>query len=99
MSQSSCPISSQLTPREYVRFWWAIIWRSSLLGFFAGSILGAVVGMILGALGYARFGAAGGAVAGGFANFVVSYFVIRHVLGKQFAGFKLVVERPAGIVS
>lgn len=49
--------------------------------------------MLLGVLGYARFGAAAGALAGGLANIVISYFVIRHVLTKQFAGFKLVVER------
>lgn len=91
--------SSQLTPREYVRVWWAIIWRNTLLGFVAGTILGGIAGMILSALGYARFGAAAGALAGGLANFVISYFVIRHVLAKQFAGFKLVVERRSESVS
>jgi hypothetical protein len=92
---STQPNSSELTPREYRRIWWAIIWRNSLWGFVAGTVFGAIAGIILSALGYERFGTAGGALAGALANFIVSYFVIRHVLAKQFAGFKLVVERRA----
>jgi len=48
---------------------------------------------LLAAFGYARFGAVAGAVAGGIANIAISFFVIRHVLAKRFAGFKLIVER------
>jgi hypothetical protein len=85
--------ASQLTPSEYLRVWWAIIWRNSLFGFIAGSLLGGLAGALLAAFGYARFGAAAGAVAGGIANIAISFFVIRHVLAKRFAGFKLIVER------
>lgn len=95
MSPSSSSPKSQLAPREYIRVWWAIIWRSSLFGFLAGSLLGGIAGFVLNVLGYGRFGAVAGGLAGAIANFVISFFVIRHVLAKQFAGFKLVVVRRA----
>src|SRR6218665_3751592 len=95
MSLSSSPPASQLTPEEYLRVWWAIIWRNSIFGFLAGTILGGLAGALLAALGYARFGAAVGALTGGLANIAISFFVIRHVLAKRFTGLKLIVERGA----
>lgn len=95
MSLSSSSSASQLAPKEYLRVWWAIIWRNSVFGFLAGTILGGLAGALLGALGYARLGAAAGALTGGLANIALSFFVIRHVLEKRFTGFKLVVERGA----
>lgn len=95
MGPLSSSSASQLTPEEYIRVWWAIIWRNSLFGFLAGTILGGLAGALLAAFGFARFGAPAGALTGGLANIVISFFVIRHVLAKRFAGFKLIVERRA----
>ncbi|HQR90024.1 MAG: hypothetical protein B7Z44_01630 [Caulobacter sp. 12-67-6] len=93
MSSNPPVPSSRLTIQEYTRVWWAIIWRNSLFGFVAGTLLGGVAGLILSTFGYGHLGAPVGAFMGALGNIVISFFVIKHVLAKRFAGFEIVVLR------
>jgi len=72
------------------RVWWSLVWRGTLFGAIAGTIAGAVVGVAGGMAGWDQQSTGTLANAAGLlAGVPIGVCVVKSLLKKSFAGFRL----------
>ena len=84
-----------LQSRQVIAIWWAITWRSQLVGFFGGVSAGFVIGFAGGLFAVDQsFLTPLEITAGGLAWVIASLWAVREALRKKYKGFRLVFVPP-----
>lgn len=88
-----------MTKKRTFRIFWAILWRATILSMLAGLVVGflyAFIGVKTGLLHDASQAEQGGAFLGYGISLLVSFFVMRHVLHKNFGEFRIALVATEG---
>ncbi len=78
-----------VTYRQAVAVWWALIWRGLLFSFVAGFVAGFIIGFVGAIVGFGHLTQPLSMAAGFLVALPVGIWVVRNVLRKKFKTFRI----------